>query len=662
MKGKLKGGIAFLLSCALSSLPAFAAFEDLGVGARIPAMGNAFTAVADDVHSLYYNPAGLGTLQRSQFTSSYSRLFMGLSDGSNLGSSFLAVARPFREGERGTLGLGWQLFNLDSLYREQSIYLSYGRFLREDRWQGKLYGGLTAKSLRRSLGSVSAADDAFGLGGDPLARSGLSDPVLKVGSKSFFDFDFGLLYRTARRYSFGLAVLHLTEPNVAFDAGDADKLPRAIKFGFGVKSLWMNLAAEAVMKEGPAGTSDKVLTAAAERWFPTLTHGQFGARGALSFGSREFKQISLGGSYRINKIQFDYGFLLPMGTVSSTLGTHRFSLTFHFGAPTVEEEYGDLLLEQMKKVAQIGLPKYHYEGEGVARSKRKEVQGKLDAAQRRVEEGRFLAAAQELREVLRWAPSDAELLGRFQRLGLVTRQIPELLDFERDKARRLLYEGIIDFLSQRDREAVRKVSYALSVAPDNQQTEIFLTSLEKETGIQGERVQKGSALNLVEQKLLEALIAFKEERYDRVVLLCQEVLEMEPENMVALQRMGSALYVMKSYAKALEVWQKAYGLAQDERTRKNLKEFMDALQRLLKGEPAQPQELRRKASPAPPGRDRAPKVDPREIERLYQSGVTLYANGELEEARGIFEELLRLDPENTAAQRALERIRTELGR
>jgi len=39
-----------------------AAFLDLGIGARALGMGEAYTAATGDVNSLYYNPAGLGTL------------------------------------------------------------------------------------------------------------------------------------------------------------------------------------------------------------------------------------------------------------------------------------------------------------------------------------------------------------------------------------------------------------------------------------------------------------------------------------------------------------------------------------------------------------------------------------------------------------------------
>ena len=44
----------------------------IGVGARAPAMGNTFVAVADDVNSIYWNPSALGRLSRPQFSAMHS--------------------------------------------------------------------------------------------------------------------------------------------------------------------------------------------------------------------------------------------------------------------------------------------------------------------------------------------------------------------------------------------------------------------------------------------------------------------------------------------------------------------------------------------------------------------------------------------------------------
>ena len=57
-----------------------ASFEDTNTGARAAAMGGAFTAIADDVYAVYYNPAGLYQLGRKEFSASYGLLNAGLKD------------------------------------------------------------------------------------------------------------------------------------------------------------------------------------------------------------------------------------------------------------------------------------------------------------------------------------------------------------------------------------------------------------------------------------------------------------------------------------------------------------------------------------------------------------------------------------------------------
>src|SRR4029079_6571195 len=95
--------------------------------ARAPGMGNAFVGLADDVYALYYNPAGLAQLKRPELATSYTRLLLGLSDNSNLSSSFVGYAHPLKEGKWGTAAVAWQQLSLNSgFYQDQALYMSYG--------------------------------------------------------------------------------------------------------------------------------------------------------------------------------------------------------------------------------------------------------------------------------------------------------------------------------------------------------------------------------------------------------------------------------------------------------------------------------------------------------------------------------------------------------
>ncbi|MFQ5798278.1 MAG: hypothetical protein ACE5IW_01475 [bacterium] len=57
----------------LSNIPG--AFVNIGFGARPLGMGGAFVALANDVHAVLWNPAGLGQLQRPEATFSFTKQF-----------------------------------------------------------------------------------------------------------------------------------------------------------------------------------------------------------------------------------------------------------------------------------------------------------------------------------------------------------------------------------------------------------------------------------------------------------------------------------------------------------------------------------------------------------------------------------------------------------
>lgn len=340
---------AFTLNPLPSALyPVFAAFDDLGAGARGPGMGNAMAPVADDVYAAHYNPAGLGTLVRPQFTAAYTQHYMGLTDGSKLGTSFLGYAHPITEGKRGTVAGAFNSFSLNGgLYSENTLYLSYGRLAYKRPGENELFLGTTLKYLYSSFGSFAESANAT----DGIISAGQADPLLSGNSShKAFDADIGALYRFMTHYQLGLQLTHLTRPDMAFGSGDSDPLPMAIKLGFNYKSLISNLVAQVETKKAPGGSMDNIVTAAAERWFPRAFIGDFGVRSAIGMGSRDYKQLSLGLSYRDRRVQVDYGFSLPFGAITDTSGSHRIAITFHFGKPTEHEETLEMLMETLRNL------------------------------------------------------------------------------------------------------------------------------------------------------------------------------------------------------------------------------------------------------------------------------------------------------------------------
>ncbi|MBI3298920.1 MAG: hypothetical protein HYZ75_12190 [Elusimicrobia bacterium] len=659
-------GVVLLLLLAV--LPARAAFDDLGAGARAPGMGNAFTALADDVQAIHYNPAGLAQLERPQASAGYARFYMGLSDGSDLGLSQFAYAHPLRSGRWGTGGLQLQRFALDDIYSEQTIGISWGKLVRS-RESRKILMGFSFKQLSRGFKPpAEAANAKDNLG----AVTGTPDPLLSgTNQKSAFDLDMGVLARLGGRTQLGLVVKHFMQPDVSFGGGD--KLPMDIRLGAAYKALWMNLTGELRSVKGPSGSADRDILVGVERFFPSLTGGNFGVRGGLGIGSREFRQVSAGLSYRINKIGIDYAFLMPMGTISETMGTHRFSFNFHFGAPSPEDEISGALLEDVRRAREGKDPEYGKDYSDALRP-RDLTDPSLARVKALVEVGRYREARGTLLELAKNLPADPALNRLANRLGLVVYYYSEQPS-KPEKAMENLAKMISSFLYARDREAVLFGSYALSMVPNDAKLDNFLKKVEEGVGIPAERLPSGHPRTFMAELLQRVEAAHNRGDSDRSLALLEDIATLDPANVRMLERLGSTYYITGRYNEALDAWNKALPQEKDAGERRALEEYMAKARAALGQAPTQLPGGPAAAAPAPvravapidraaqaldasPDQIAAPrKVDPREVERLYQKGVEHYARGEQLQATAAFMRVLQLDPENVPARRALERLK-----
>ena len=199
--------------------PAAASFEPASVGARAAGMSDAFTAVADDVYSLYYNPAGLVQLTRPELGAYYAKLYGGLTDNSNLSRSFVGYAQPLgKEGQWGSAGIDYLNFNLAGLYQEDTFGLGYA-YAVQDRWN---LGG-TIKLLKKTFGSDDYTNNAI----DPITgnSTGQTDPLFAGGmSKTAASYDIGTQYQFSRSYALGAVVRNINSPNMAI-GNDSDPVP-----------------------------------------------------------------------------------------------------------------------------------------------------------------------------------------------------------------------------------------------------------------------------------------------------------------------------------------------------------------------------------------------------------------------------------------------------
>lgn len=320
--------IALVIAILTMSPRANAIFDDTGTGARPTALGGAYVSMGDDTQSLMYNPAGLARMERKEFTSEYSRLYMGLTDGSNISQFFLGYGQRISYG--GTLAFGWKQLTLDSLYAERTLSLGYGEWLTD-----RIAIGGALKQLYHSFGVPTTIVDNSGnvQAGQPTFFS------QNGNSNTAYSSDLGFLFKATDRHTVGLAVQDMNEPNVALSNEYRRIVPRTLRAGLSYRvQEGFQISGALTTRENLDNQNDKTWTGAFERWWKFQNDSAVAVRGSLSAGSREFRQFAFGPSYRVGGFQADYSVIMNLAGISvgDTVGTHRFSLSYQFGAPPVK--------------------------------------------------------------------------------------------------------------------------------------------------------------------------------------------------------------------------------------------------------------------------------------------------------------------------------------
>ena len=279
-----------------------AQFLELGVSARSMGMGGAFTAVANDVSSVYYNPAGLTALYGTEIMASYIDMPADIQFG------FLAAGFPL-ESVGGVMGVGVSYLNsgeMDEMtferiptgrsfaWRDLAVSVSYGRYL----------------------------TDRFSLG---FTVRYIGEEVLEHSASSW-SADVGTSYNTGyRNFKLAMAITNFG-PDLKFIENDAP-LPINFRFGGSINVI-----------EG----IDHVVTLAAEGSHPSDNLEKYNAgaeymfkeRFALRVGGRfnyDVDGFTAGGGLRMpygeeGLISFDYAYQ-DFGLLTEV---HRFTFAFAF--------------------------------------------------------------------------------------------------------------------------------------------------------------------------------------------------------------------------------------------------------------------------------------------------------------------------------------------
>ena len=341
-----------------------------GAGDRAIAMGSAFVAAADDASALYWNPAGLGDVERSVLQLNQSGdLVLGFRE------SYLAMAVP--SWRWGTMGLTLRQFGVGGIEQRDDRNVLLSSDLRDSETEmamgfGRRIGaairvGGALKIQRQSLAGLSAS----GVGADIGVR--VSPPGIE-------------------RMSIGLAVRNALPPSIRLDR-EALSDPMTVRTGIGYRMPLAGVAGVlAEVDVEKAAASAARLHAGIEYHVVEMATLRAGLNGNL---------LTAGTGLQWNKFNLDYAF------ENNALGAaHRLGVSLRLGLTVSESRLAARNAEDRALDRRMA--------ETFQRRQSQQVEELMTRGRDAVPRGRFDDALDAVGAVLTLQPADSAA-ARFQR-------------------------------------------------------------------------------------------------------------------------------------------------------------------------------------------------------------------------------------------------------
>lgn len=346
----------FILHASSFILPAYggsgASFLKVPVGARAAGMGNAYTAVVNDVTALHWNPAGLSQLSQREVGAMHAQMFSAASHGGDsVGAryDFIGYAHPvtgmkLREKRDETAG-NFSYFSHSAQPRSSNLVFGVGAvYLNQGEIEGRTEG-------REKSPEFSASDLAITIGAGRFVTKqsslGMNIKLLQSRisgySSTGFAFDLGILKSPSKLgnynlpLTFGFAIQNIG-PEMKF-LEEQYSLPLTVAGGTSVK-LFSAFLISSDLRYQPydSKTSFSLGTEFSPSSMISLRAG-YGTKSDTGYSMPDNNKKSLSGirnpasgiwalgiGFKIGSSNIDYSFT-PAGESGNS---QRFSLSFKF--------------------------------------------------------------------------------------------------------------------------------------------------------------------------------------------------------------------------------------------------------------------------------------------------------------------------------------------
>ncbi|MFH1282612.1 MAG: PorV/PorQ family protein [bacterium] len=312
-------------------------FLKLGIGARAIGMGESFTAVADDVNALYWNPAGLGFLKSKEITASHNVWFQDIkydfigfaipvSGKSSGGDIFVDGKRvPAVQGIPGVIGISATYLYMEGIERrsgntadpdgyfgasDMSLSLSYAQQVLKFSNDSMVTSGINLKVISQQIDDKKARAYAVDLGViSRLNQWSFGFVVQNIGSQIKF---IEKSYPLPLTYKFG-AAYYLLNRSLSISLDLNKPIDNKINFNLG-SEYWVG--GMFALRAGYLRKDSMSREALVGKGLGSMNDG----------GLASLTGMMAGAGFRIFNYGVDYAFV-PYGDLGAT---HRFTMNMKF--------------------------------------------------------------------------------------------------------------------------------------------------------------------------------------------------------------------------------------------------------------------------------------------------------------------------------------------
>jgi tetratricopeptide (TPR) repeat protein len=534
-----------------------AAFLKFTPSPRATAMGESYTSVTEDAYAAYWNPAGLASVEQTEFSATYNASFEDVSH------QYVSLAYPLSYGSTLDLNItrlsvasfqgydaaGFKTRGIQS--SDMAVGVAYGRtFMKDEIERPVLNLGANLKHVSETLDSASAATLALDLGAVYYLRP-TNYWMRKVPGQEF---------------RFGLSVKNLG-PGLKFDKVTSP-LPTSVTFGTSWISHPKSDSSLIVSLDNTMASDEKyTLNLGAEYSAFQLLSFRAGYKTGQAIGSG----VRFGFGFRLSVVDLDYS-MSPFGDLGSM---HKFGLTMKFGAPAARSPMAG-------RSQRVGSAKLI-----TTKDKIEKLQvfanDFIELAKKDLDARRYVAAEGDLNKAFNLEPSlrTGEWGGRAERLGTLVRELrlkdtPGLEEvFAKNvEQSNVGNESIMAYVNGNNLKAflLAHAAWGTNLRGDAVFEKLLnvLSQLTRDSVRRDEVLPKTA---LVKEKLRKAASAFYIQQFTAAVIECEEAVLLDDTNAMVWTRLGSAYFMMGDKEKTRKAYLRALELNPGDNV---LRQFMDA--------------------------------------------------------------------------------------